>query len=476
AFMLADAGAEVLITRGDLAADLPVAGVRVLALDAGWPEPAGDGALPAAGAAGQLAYLIYTSGSTGRPKGTALPHRTLSNLIAWQIGASAVPRGRTLQFASPSFDVSLQEILATLAAGGVLVTVREGERSDPEGLLGILRKHRVERVFLPFVALQQLAEAASGAAGLPPLREVITAGEQLRVTPEVRALFARLPGCVLRNQYGPSEAHVVTEHSLGDGPAAGPALPPIGWPIAATSVHLLDGYGAPVPMGVPGEIQLGGAGLARGYLGRPERTAERFVPDPFSGVPGARLYRTGDLARRSASGELHFLGRADHQVKIRGFRVEPGEVEAALAGHPVVREAAVVVRGEGAARRLVACIVAADPEIAAPALDEALRGHLRERLPAYMIPAGFLLVASFPLTPSGKVDRRALARHGAEPAAGAGDAGRVPPRTPFEEMVAGLWAEALGTGPLGAHDHFFELGGHSLLATRVVSRLRAVAG
>ncbi len=467
AFMLADAVAPVIVTRDRLAAALPAHGAHVLSLDGGWPGE-GSGVLPTVGP-DHLSYIIYTSGSTGRPKGVALPHRTLANLIAWQLNASAVPAGRTLQFASPSFDVSVQEVFATWSAGGTLVLVPEEIRSDAEALLHRLREARVERLFLPFVALQQLAEVAASDRGELFLREVVTAGEQLQITPEVRALFSRLPGCVLRNQYGPSETHVVTEASLWGEVEQWPALPPVGRPIAATAVHLLDPRGVPVPIGVPGEVHLGGAGLARGYLGRPELTAERFVPDPWG--RGARLYRTGDLARLRPDGEIEFLGRADHQVKIRGFRVELGEIEAALAAHPAVREAVVVARGQGAAKRLVACVLPAE---GVQELREPLRAHLRERLPDYMVPASFVAVERFPLTPSGKVDRRALALGGPEPREETASASS--PRTPVEEVLAGIFAEVLGLSSVSVRDGFFDLGGHSLLATRVVSRVRAAFG
>ncbi|HZF12136.1 MAG TPA: amino acid adenylation domain-containing protein [Thermoanaerobaculia bacterium] len=475
-FMLADAAVPVLITRDRLAATLPPHGARVVPLGAswgdGWPAEPPGGDLSTAGL-DHLSYVIYTSGSTGRPKGVALPHRTLANLVAWQRAASTAPAGRTLQFASLSFDVSLQEILATWAAGGTLVLLAEPDRGDVEALLRRLCAARVERLFLPFVALQQLAEAAFSAAVLPPLREVVTAGEQLQVTPEVRAFFSRLPGCVLRNQYGPSETHVVTEASLWSARPGEvetwPALPPIGRPIAATAVQLLDQRGAPVPIGVSGEIYLGGAGLARGYLGRPELTAERFVPDPWG--RGDRLYRTGDLARRRPGGEIEFLGRIDHQVKVRGFRIELGEIEAALATHPAVREAVVVVRGEGVAKRLLACVV---PAQVTQGLGEALRAHLRDRLPDYMVPGVFVEIASFPLTPSGKTDRRALALFAA--ALGETAFALVSPRTPVEELLAGIWADVLDVAAVGVRDNFFSLGGHSLLATRVVSRLRETFG
>jgi len=463
AFMLADAGAPVVVARQD--AVLSEHGARVVAPQTEEDEDLGPAdRLPAHSLADHLAYLIYTSGSTGRPKGVALPHRVLANLIAWQVAAAENPAGRTLQFASPSFDVSLQEVFATWGAGGTLVVVPEESRRDAAGLLRILRAAAVERLFLPFVALQQLAEAA-GAAGAPePLREVVTAGEALQITSEIAALFAALPGCVLCNQYGPSETHVVTELRLpAGGPAGWPARPPIGRPIANTVVHVLDRGLRQVAVGVPGEICLGGAGLARGYLGRPDLTAERFVPDPWE--RGERLYRTGDLARLAPDGEVEFLGRLDRQVKIRGFRIETGEIEAALALHPAVREAAVVARGEGAARHLVAWVVPAGEELPVPELREALAA----RLPAYMVPTVIAPLAELPLTPSGKVDRLALCRWETEP--GASRAEAVAPRTPVEAVLAGIWAEVLGIPRAGVDDDFFSLGGHSLLATRAISRV-----
>jgi amino acid adenylation domain-containing protein len=466
-FMLADSGAPIVVARSG--PDWPA---EVCVLD---PESVGErsgGALPAgAPLPDQLAYVVYTSGSTGRPKGVALPHRTLANLVAWQIATSEAPAGRTLQLASLSFDVSLQEILATWGAGGSLVVVPEEIRRDPAGLLHLLRAAGVERLFLPYVALQQLAEAADGRGVPATLREVITAGEALQITPEIAALFRRLPGCVLRNQYGPSETHVATELApLGaDGrdPGCWPSLPPIGRPVANMSLHVLDARLHPVPLGIPGEICLGGEGLARGYLGRPELTAERFVPHPWE--RGGRLYRTGDLARFRPDGEVEFLGRIDHQVKIRGHRVETGEIEAVLAAHPAVREAVVVARGMGAARHLTAWVLPAGPAV--PVRE--LRDFLAGRLPDYMVPAVFAALPELPLTPSGKVDRAALSRRdlGSELSSAA-----APPRTQVEEVLAGIWGEMLGLASPGRDTEFFESGGHSLLATRTVSRVSRAFG
>ncbi len=399
-----------------------------------------------------------------------MPHRTLVNLISWQ-QRELGPGGRTLQFAPLSFDVSFQEIFSTLCAGGTLVLVPKKLRQDPVGLWRFIRLQKIQRLYLPFVALQQLAETASGMRPLPTgLREIITAGEQLQVTPHIRNLFKSLRGCQLHNHYGPSETHVVTAFTLTGSPEDWGLLPPIGRPIANTSIHLLDAALSPVPVGVPGEMYIGGDNLARGYLNRPELTAEKFVVGP--GYPEARLYRTGDLARYLPDGNIEFLGRLDSQVKIRGFRVEPGEVEAALAAHPALREAAVVAREDYPGdRRLVAYAVArTETRPTAGELRRFLQGHL----PEYLVPAAFVFLDRLPTTPSGKMDRRALPKpDGTRP-----DLGRIPigPRTEAEVRIARIWAEILGLDAVGIEDNFFELGGHSLLATRMISRIRDAFG
>jgi amino acid adenylation domain-containing protein/non-ribosomal peptide synthase protein (TIGR01720 family) len=419
---------------------------------------------------GSPAYVIYTSGSTGRPKGIVLPHRTLSNLVSWQIATS--PRtaaAATLQLASPSFDVSLQEMFATWCAGGTLIIAPEEARRDSERLARYLVEQSVERLFAPFVVLQQLAEYLTGEEGreLPlSLREVVTAGERLQITPQLASLFSRLSGCPLRNQYGPSESHVVTELVLADDPAAWPFLPSIGRPIANTETFLLDHWLQPAAIGVPGELAIGGAGLALGYWGRPSLTAEKFIPDPFSRTPGARLYRTGDLARWRSDGKLEFLGRIDHQVKVRGFRIELGEIEAVLGEIAGVREAVVVAREAlPTNRQLVAYVVG---EVAA----ETLRETLRDRLPEYMVPSAFVMLEALPLTPNGKVDRQSLPT----PQWQGPLEGHLASRTPMEEVLEGIWAEILGLERVGVKESFFALGGHSLLATRVMSRVRRVFG
>jgi amino acid adenylation domain-containing protein len=367
-YMLRDSSARALLTSRRVA-DVPRdSGAEVIYLDDETAR-AEEEATPETGTGGeasggeQLAYVIYTSGSTGKPKGVAMPHRPLANLIAWQIAVSQVgERQRTLQFTSPSFDVSFQEIFATLCAGGELVLVSDLTRRDPRGLLRLLRERGVARLFLPFVALQQLALTGATEEELPELREVITAGEQLRITPALAQWFTRHPRCTLHNHYGPAEAHVVTAHTLTGSPADWPTLPPIGAPLPNVEILLLDEARRPVPVGTPGEIFIGGVCVARGYLHRPELSAERFLPHPLEPARGL-VYRTGDLGRALADGAIEFLGRADDQVKVRGFRVEPGEIETVLLQHPHVRQAAVVAHADtSGASRLATYIVPAEEE------------------------------------------------------------------------------------------------------------------
>jgi amino acid adenylation domain-containing protein len=465
AYMVEDSGAAVLVTTADVAARLPGTETPLLLLDSDAESIAAESAEPldVPVEPDHLAYVLYTSGSTGRPKGAALPHAALVNLVRWQAdrwGAGLAPR--TLQFASLSFDASFHEMFSTWTTGGTMVLIDDDTRRDAEALVDYLRAHRIQRLFLPFAALQNLSESAEDAR-LPDLQGIITAGEALRSTPQLVAFHRANPALRLDNHYGPSETHVVTTHALDEEPSAWPLLPPIGAPIDNTRMYVLDARMQPAPLGVPGELYVGGISLARGYLRRPALTAAAFVPDPF--VPGARLYRTGDRARWLASGALEFLGRTDDQVKIRGFRIEPGEVEAAIASHPSVREAAVVARGEGLERRLVAYVAAGD----ASASPDALRAHVAARLPEHMVPPQWVMLDSMPLTPSGKTDRRALP----EPGAAAPAEGFVPTETETERGLAEIWAEVLGIGGIGADDSFFALGGHSLRAAQVMSRIRA---
>ena len=463
-FMLADSCAPVLVAA---AWTRPVpSGVTLL------PPPGADESedgddLPGTDDPRRLAYVIYTSGSTGQPKGVAMEHAALLNLLRWQARTLPLAVGsRVLQFAPLSFDVSFQEIFSTFAAGGTLVLVPEGVRRDPRALLRLLAEEDVGRVFLPPVMLYQLAEQVVHGDFVPSsLRDVITAGEALQITPAVARFFSLLPDCALHNHYGPTETHVATAHPLTGPPEAWPVLPPVGRPIDGTEVRLLDDAGQSVPDGQPGTLFLGGACLARGYLHRPDLTAARFVE-----LGGGRFYATGDLARRDADGTLHFLGRVDDQVKIRGFRVELGEIEAVLSRHPSVRETAVAARpaNGGAGQELVGYVVPR-PGVPAPTAAD-LRRWLFDRLPDYLVPTHFATLPALPLTPSGKVDRRALPRYEATRAE-VRSAASAPPATALEKIIARLWEETLAIKNPGVRDNFFEVGGNSIHAVRVHTRL-----
>ncbi len=472
AFMLADAQCKVVLTSKLLASTLSPASDCLLRLDEDWDRVASESAedLQTQFDRENLAYVIYTSGSTGWPKGVALTHRALANLICWQLEQAPAP-ARTLQFASLSFDVSFQEFFSTWCSGGTLLLVSDELRRDAPALLRFLERQKVERIFLPFVYLQHLAEAfpASGTE-LDQLREIITAGEQLEITPQIADFFKRLKDCTLHNHYGPSESHVVSAYTLQGRSEDWPRLPPIGRPISNTQIYVLDQTGQPAPIGVAGELCIGGANLARGYLNRPDLTAEKFVANPLGVNAGSRIYRTGDAARFTSGGNLEFLGRLDNQIKIRGFRIELGEIESSLAAHPSVREAVVVVLGEAGERRLVGYVVPATPDSAE--LAAALRAFLKAKLPDYMVPSDFVFLEMLPLTPSGKINRRAL------PAPDLSASGQrrsyVPPRTEVEKQLAEIWSAVLKREPIGMDDNFFDLGGHSLLATQLISRVRGV--
>jgi amino acid adenylation domain-containing protein len=461
AFLSRDARVPVLLTEQRLLGRLPETGARVVCLDADWEQIARESPADLEPAAGpdDLAYVIYTSGSTGAPKGVMVAHRGLCNLARAQIRAFDVrPDSRVLQFAPLSFDASVSEIFMALGAGAALHLAAPAEQMPGPDLVGLLRRQAITTLTLPPSALAVLPDA-----DLPALRSLIVAGEACPAD-----LLARwAPGRRFFNAYGPTEVSVcatIAECSDGIRP------PPIGRPIANTTVYVLDRRLRPVPAGVAGELYVGGVGLARGYLGRPALTADRFVPDPF-GRPGGRLYRTGDRARWRADGQLEFLGRLDQQVKVRGFRVELGEVEAALAQHPGVRHAAVVVREDGSGdRSLVACVVGREP---APTAAE-LRSFLEQKLPGHLIPSAFVALDALPLTPSGKVDRRALSASALAPAAASGPF--VPPRDDLERDLACIWQEVLQVPRVGVRDNFFQLGGHSLSAVRVAARIQKELG
>ncbi|MCX0246620.1 non-ribosomal peptide synthetase [Streptomyces drozdowiczii] len=455
--MLATSGTALLLTSDATAARAGALGVPQLRVDhvrPAEPPPVHDGPAPGPG---DLAYVLFTSGSTGRPKGVAVEHRALANLTRAVRGAFPVEAGdRVLQFVAFGFDVAVSDLFFPWVAGAELHVPTEDERLG-EALLHRLRDSRITYVFLPPSAAMLLPDIGDA---LPDLRTVAVGGEACPAE-----LVGRLhaPGRRVVNAYGPSEVSVYS-HTADLLPGAPVVL---GRAVPGSRAYVLDELLRPVPVGVTGEIYVTGAGLARGYVGRPGLTAERFVADPF-GAPGTRMYRTGDLGCVDADGAVAYLGRADLQVKLRGVRLELGEVESLLAAHPQVRVAAAAVRGTGADQRLVAYVVGRDPA-AAPA-DDVLRAHLAERLPAFMLPEVFVRLDALPLNGNGKTDRAALpeppvTRRAPEPD-GAG------PGTPTERFVAGIWARVLTTDRVGLHDNFFELGGNSVRLARVLVALR----
>jgi amino acid adenylation domain-containing protein len=474
-YMLENADVRAVLTMRAMADRVPPHSAATLVVDELAPSSAPERARVRP-TPDQLAYILYTSGSTGNPKGVAMPHRPLVNLLSWQIRDSF--RGkplRTLQFSALSFDVLYLEIFATLCTGGVLVLLDEVTRRNPEALFDVLVNERIERLYLPFVALQGLADAAllrSADERNASLRQFNTAGEQLRITPSIRAWLNRMPGCLMVNQYGPTETHVVTALTLAGTPDEWEELPTIGRPIDNTTVYLLDQHLEPVPRGVTGEVYLGGVMVARGYLGSPERTAERFLTDPFSSVPGARMYRSGDLARYRPNGEIEYLGRADGQIKLRGFRIELGEVESVIARSPLVAACSVAVREDTGQKRLVAYVVLARD---VPDAGSALRTLCKSELPEFMVPSAFVFLPVLPLTPSGKVDRRSLPAP--EDDAVDGDGRRFKaPRTPLEHEIAQIWERLLPGQRIGIYDDFFECGGHSLLAVQMLAEIQRARG
>ncbi|MCP4659325.1 MAG: amino acid adenylation domain-containing protein, partial [bacterium] len=484
-FMIEDSGIPVVLTREDLAGQLPSCSARPFYLGQTGP---GAEENPTSGAtADNLAYLLYTSGSTGRPKGVACNHVGATDLLADFAARAPIAAGdRCSWWTSLNFDVSVYEIFSALLAGGSLCIVPEDVRADGEGFVGWLRGERITSAYVSPSMLPELAKQVQREQEQEQLalRRLLVGVEPIAET-LLATIREGIAGLRIINGYGPTEATICASlynlRASADG-AREPRNTPIGRPSRNTEIYLLDRHLRPTPPGVPGELEIGGDGLARGYHRRPQLTAERFIPNPFSAAPGALLYRTGDLARTLPSGDLMFLGRRDFQVKVRGFRIELGEIEAAVGRHPAVREAVVVAAGpESAAaaeeRRLVAYVVREGAE----ELDAGeLRAFLRESLPSYMVPSALVLLEALPRTPNGKVDRRALPAP--EPAAAAELAeSRAAPRGPVEEILAGIWAEVLEmTGPasrrVGIHDDFFELGGHSLRATQVASRANTALG
>lgn len=425
---------------------------------------------------GNLAYVLYTSGSTGRPKGVLMMHKALSNLLFWQLEGQKFERGfRVLQFTTLSFDVSFQEIMSTWASGGTLVMMNDEERQDLTTVLNIIKDKKIQRIYLPFIALQELAEIfdSSGYENLH-LREVNTAGEQLQVTPAIVNLFKNLKDFTFSNHYGPSEAHVVTSYTMNDDPDSWMKLPPIGKPVYNTQMYVLDSALKPVPAGVSGDLYIGGIQLVRGYHNRPELTKEKFIENPFSDIKntGTYIYKTGDIARYLPDGNLEYLGRADTQIKLRGYRIELGEIESVLSEYPGVKNVTVVAREFNPDdKRLVAYIVSSNEEnLQAPDI----RKFLKSKLPDYMVPGDYISLQVMPLTPSGKVDQKALPAP--ETIRESESNNYSEPRDELELQLVKIWEKVLGVKPIGITDNFFDLGGHSLLALRLFGYIEKLTG
>jgi amino acid adenylation domain-containing protein len=502
AFVLEDAQIPVLLTQQRLLANLPIQNPKpvlskaegseiqnpvVVCLDTDWGrmDLESDRNSQSGVTADNLAYVIYTSGSTGGPKGVAVSHRSICNRLLWgQEFYGITAADRILHAMSLSFDFATWEIFTALAGGAQLVLAHPERHQDGAYLVRLIAEQNITVAgFVPSM-LEALLQQ-SGIERCRSLRKVMSGAEAL--SSSLQDLFHACLDAELQNTYGPTEAAIdvaywVCKRDVESG--GNRQSVPIGRPIANTQIYILDSDLQPVPIGVSGELHIGGAGLARGYLRRPDLTAEKFIPNPFSPVlsevegdePGSRLYKTGDLARYLPDGNIDFLGRIDYQVKIRGFRIELGEIEAVLGQHPAVREAVVVSRedapGDSSAplrtgKRLVAYVVAKQQQ---PFTVSDLRGFLKKKLPDYMVPSAFVTLDALPLTTHGKVDRRAFPEPDQTRPGLAGT--YVAPRTAVEEALTGIWAEVLGLERVGINDDFFEFGGHSLLMVQLISRIR----
>ena len=465
AYMIRDAGAPVILTQTKFAGRMSNLDATVLALDADWNricdqpgENLRGGAEPS-----HLAYVIYTSGSTGQPKGAMNTHRAVCNRLLWMQDEYALTASdRVLQKTPFSFDVSVWEFFWPLMTGARLVLARPEGHKDPAYLVRLIREEDITTLhFVP--SMLRVFLETEGARECASVKRVICSGEALPY--ELQERFFGLLDAELHNLYGPTEAAVDVTYWACQRSSARKVVP-IGRPVANTQIYILDGNMQPVPVGVPGELHIGGVQVGRGYWRRPDLTDERFVPDPFRS--GGRLYRTGDLARWLPEGAVEYIGRLDHQVKLRGFRIEPGEIESVLSQDAGVKQAVVVAREDAPGdQRLVAYIAARSGN--APRTAD-LRALLSTMVPDYMVPSAFVYLDAFPLTPNGKVDRKALPapeyiRRALDPLYEA-------PRTEVESVIAAIWTEVLRVEKIGVHDNFFELGGHSLLATSVLSRAR----
>jgi len=475
-YMINDSGVKFIITKRSDSGTLPDTEARIIYIDDESSEINKQSSdtpevMPSPESA---AYMIYTSGSTGRPKGVIMHNKALVNLLNWQFNGQQFGKAlTTLQFTTLSFDVAFQEIFSSLLSGGKLIVMSESERKDLRQVLKILSDKKVQRLYLPFIALQEIAELYSSSADVKlHLQEVMTAGEQLQNTTAIRSMFKDLKTAVFTNQYGPTEAHVVTSYTLTGDPDQWPYNAPIGKPVFNTKIYILDQMMKPVPPGVSGELFIGGVQVARGYHNKEELTKEKFVTDPFGNSEFERVYRTGDVARYMADGNIEFLGRADNQIKYRGYRIELGEIESVLNDFNKVSTSAVIIRdASNGEKRLAAYVVLKHGE---ECNTTELKSKLSETLPDFMLPADYVFLKEMPLLPSGKVDLRSLPEP--ERNVSASTSGYVEPGTELELQLVRIWEKVLGIKQIGITDNFFELGGHSLLALRLFGYIEKLTG
>ncbi|BAY66478.1 amino acid adenylation domain-containing protein [Calothrix brevissima NIES-22] len=456
--MLSDSGVSLLVTQQRSLFKLPEHGVQVVCIDRAWQQIAQHSSenLHNQVTAASLANVIYTSGSTGKPKGVMVKHSGLCNLAQAQIDLFDLnSSSRILQFASLSFDASIWEIVMAWGCGGTLYLGTKDALLPTAGLIELLQEYGITHITLPPSALAVLP-----AAELPTLQKMIVAGEAC--APDLIEKWS--VGRSFFNAYGPTEGSVCATVAQCN---ASDRKPPIGRPIPNTQVYILDSYLQPVPVGVPGELHIGGAGLAQGYLNRPQLTNEKFIANPFSQQVGARLYKTGDLARYLPDGNIEYLGRIDHQVKLRGFRIELGEVENVISQHPTVLQVTAIVREDVPGEQRLVAYVVLQPESAATVNE--LRQFLKQKLPDYMVPTAFVFLDTLPLTPNGKVDRRVLP---APDFSRLSDVNFVAPTTSNEQTLAKIWADVLRVEKVGIHDNFFDLGGDSILSLQIIARAR----
>jgi amino acid adenylation domain-containing protein len=478
-FMIEDADAPVLLTTQNLIDKLPETKATVVLADRDADKISKENKNnPGVKfSPSDLAYIIYTSGSTGKPKGVLMKHESLINLLYWQVEGQEFKKGyRVLQFTTLSFDVSFQEIFSTWYSGGTLVMLKEEDRQDLSKVLKIISDKKIQRIFLPFIALHQIAEVNAASKGKAlALKEVITAGEQLQNTPAIINFFNGLTDFTFTNQYGPAEAHVVTSYKLSSDTKNWMKLPPIGKPIFNTQMYVLDSALEPVPVGVAGDLYIGGIGLVKGYHNREELTKEKFIDNPFypnNKSLSEKLYRTGDIARYLPDGNIEYLGRTDNQVKMRGIRIELGEIETVLGEYPGIKNSAVVAKEFSTGdRRLIAYYVPVNQT----ALDSAdIKKFLKVKLPEYMVPSDFVMLKEMPLTPTGKINHRALPAPESIRINESKD--YAEPKETLELQLVKIWEKVLGVKPIGIKDNFFELGGHSLLALRVFGYVEKLTG